>query len=81
MTSVAMIDVGIMVPVGNIPMTGIVTPAATELADPRNSFETVNGMAVYYGGDLNDYAAWEDWTFGTGIAGFSRTIRNPSCLL
>ena len=40
-------------------------------ADHRNNFETVNGMPVNYGGDLNDsdyespggndYDTWEDW--------------------
>ena len=44
---------------------------AAESADPRNTFETVHGMLVYYGGDLNDsdcktpgdndYDTWEDW--------------------
>ena len=39
--------------------------------DPRNEFETVDGMPVYYGGDLNDsdcenpcdidYEAWVGW--------------------
>ena len=39
--------------------------------DPRNYFETVHGMSVYYGGGLNDsdcetpgdhdYDTWEDW--------------------
>ena len=42
-----------------------------EYKDPRNEFETVDGMPVYYGGDLNDsdcenprdidYEAWVDW--------------------
>ena len=39
--------------------------------DPRNEFETVDGMPVYYGGDLSDSdcedlrdidcKAWVDW--------------------
>ena len=42
-----------------------------EYKDPWNEFETVNGMPVYYGGDLNDsdcenpgdidYETWVDW--------------------
>ena len=42
-----------------------------DTADPRNNFETVHGMPVYYGGDLNDsdcetpgdndYDTWDDW--------------------
>ena len=42
-----------------------------ESKDPRNEFETVHGMPVYYGGDLNDsdcetpgdndYDTWQDW--------------------
>ena len=46
-------------------------PYHTESKDPRNEFETVHGMPVYYGGNLNDsdcetpgnndYDTWEDW--------------------
>ena len=125
-TSVPMLDIEITVPVGNIPMTGNDTPIAAESADPRtvcatrkripvyyeedlndsdyetpgdndyatayprNNFETVNGMPVYYGGDLNDSSprgimimipgrTGVILTFGTGIAGFSQTMRKPSC--
>ena len=42
-----------------------------DIRDPRNDFETVDGMPVYYGGDFNDsdceyphdlaYEDWVDW--------------------
>ena len=55
------VDIEITVPVGDIPMTGNGAHIAAESADPQNTFETVHGMPVYYGGDLNDYDTWEDW--------------------
>ena len=48
-TSVPVMDNEITVPVA-----GNGAPIMTESADPRNTFETVHGMPVYYGGDLND---------------------------
>ena len=70
-TSVPVMDIEITVPVEDIPMAGIDVPIATELADPRNTVETVHGMPICYGGDLNDsdyetpgdndYDTWEDW--------------------
>ena len=53
-TSVPVMDIEITVPVGDIPMAGNGAPIAAESADPRNTFETVHGMPVYFGGDLND---------------------------
>ena len=45
--------------------------ADCDMQDPRNDFETVDGMPVYYGGDFNDldcedprdlaYEDWVDW--------------------
>ena len=45
--------------------------AASDMWDPRNDFETVDGMPVYYGGDFNYsdcedpcdlvYEDWLDW--------------------
>ena len=42
--------------------------AYCDMQDPRNDFETVDGMPVYYGGDFNDsdprdlaYEDWVDW--------------------
>ena len=42
-----------------------------DMRDPRNDFETVDGMPVYYGGDFDDsdcedprdlaYEDWVDW--------------------
>ena len=62
-------DIEITVPVGEIPMVGNGAHIAAESVDPQNNFETVHGMPVYYGGDLNDsdcetpadYDTWEDW--------------------
>ena len=52
--SVPVMDMEITVPMGDIPMAGIDVPIAAELADPRNTVETVHGMPICYGGDLND---------------------------
>ena len=52
-TSVPMMDIGITVPVGNIPLTGYDTPTGAESADPRTNFKTGQSMPVYYKGDLN----------------------------
>ena len=56
---------------GGIPMACDGTYTTAEYKDPRNEFETVDGMPVYYGGDLNDsdcenpgdidYETWVDW--------------------
>ena len=64
-------DIGITVPVGDIPVAGNGATIKAESKDPQNEFETVHGMPVYYGGDLNDsdwetpgdndYDTWEDW--------------------
>ena len=42
--------------------------ADSDMRDPRNDFETVDGMPVFYGGDFNDSVcedprdlAYEDW--------------------
>ena len=51
---VAVRDVGIMVPVEGILMASDGTYSTAEYKDPRNEFETVDGMPVYYGGDLHD---------------------------
>ena len=86
-TSVPVMDIGTTAPVGDIPITA-------EFKDPQTDFETVHGMPVYYGGDLND-SDYESpgvmimtpgrtgviLTFETGIVGFSRTTRKHSCLL
>ena len=50
-TSVPMMDVGITVPVGNIPMTGNVTPV---VADPWTACATGFAMPVSYEGDFAD---------------------------
>ena len=70
-TSVPVMDIGITAPVGDIPVAGNVATITAEFKDPQNDFETVHGMHVYYGGDLNDsdyespgdndYDTWEDW--------------------
>ena len=70
-TSVPVMDMEITVPVGDIPMAGIDVPIAAELVDPQNTVETVYGMPICCGGDLNDsdyetpgdndYDTWEDW--------------------
>ena len=70
-TSVPVMDIRITAPLGDIPMAGNGVTITAEFKDPRNSFETVHGMPVYYGGDLNDsdYESsgendcdtWEDW--------------------
>ena len=53
-SSVPVVDIGITVPVGDIPMGGDGAPLTDDSMDPRNIFETVHGMPVYYGGNLND---------------------------
>ena len=83
-SSVPVVDIGKTVPVGDIPMAGDAAP----LMDPRNKFETVHGMPVYNGGDLNDsdyetpedhdYDTWEDWC-DSDIR--DRYYGFPSCLL
>ena len=70
-TSVPVMDIWITVPVGDIPVAGDDATITAESKDPQNEFETVHGMPVYYGGDLNDsdwetpgdndYGTWEDW--------------------
>ena len=74
-------------------MAGQDAPIMTEFRDTRNDFETVHGMPVYYGGDLNDsdcetpgdndYDTWEDWCdsdIRDRYCGFPRMTRKPSCL-
>ena len=91
-TSVSVMDCGITAPVGDIDVVGNGTNITAESMDPRNNFETVHGMPVYFGGDINDSdyefpgdndhdTREEILTFGTGIMGFPRTTRNHSCLL
>ena len=63
-------DIAITVYMGDIPMAGHGAPIVAESKDLRNDCETVHGMPVYYGGDLNDsdcetlgdndYATWKD---------------------
>ena len=66
----------------------------SEYMVPRNEFETVDGMPVYYGGDLNDsdcedprnlaYEDWVEWcdfNAPDGYCGFFRMTGRPSCLL
>ena len=45
-TSLPVMDIAIMVPVGDIPMAGHGAPITAESKDPRNDFETVHGMPV-----------------------------------
>ena len=89
-TSVPVMDIGITVSVGDIPMAGNGTPITAESTDPRNEFETVHGMPVYYGGDLNDLDCETPGimimtpgrtgvilTFWIDIAGFPWMTRKP----
>ena len=92
-TSLPVTDIAITVPVGDIPMAGQDAPIMTEFRDPRNDFETIHGMPIYYGRDLNesdsetpgdnDYDTWEDWCdsdIWDRYCGFPRMTRKPSCL-
>ena len=88
-------DMVITEPVADILIVGRDIPVMAESPDNRttfdpdllNTFETVGGMPVYYGGDLNDsdcesvgdhdLDTWEDWgdsdlIFGIGIMAFPR---------
>ena len=63
MVGVAAVHIG-----ENMPME---CDADSDMCDPRNDFETVDGMLVYHGGDFNDsdcedphdmaYEDWVDW--------------------
>ena len=53
-TLLPVMDIAITVPVGDIPMAGHGVPITAEFRDHRNDFETVHGMPVYDGEDIND---------------------------
>ena len=88
---VAMVGVDTVKTVEEIPM---VYDDDCDIRDPRNDFETVDGMPVYYGGDFNDSAVKTlvillmriGWTGITltlrmDVLGVSRMIGRPGCLV
>ena len=86
MGSAVMIVGGVAQP-AHVTCAGNGAHIAAESADPRTNFETVHGMPFYYGLNDSDCETPEDnydtdaiLTFGTGIVGFPRTTRMPSCL-